>query len=489
MHDSVDHVLTRTTPRLRAQVLDPSRWFIPAQNTEIPPFTAGNEVTPLIDGKDALAAMHDAFGRGRENGYIYITDWDLVPEIRLLGARGGGRFDDNLTRARAAGADVRIILWLGNAVRRHRLRSSTEPWGRVFLDNKTHALTGSHHQKSAVVKAGEERLAFVGGIDITYDRWDTPAHVFPDPDGQYEDRKPWHDVHTRIRGPAAADVEANFRQRWNDQHRRPADRVAVHPVSSPAVGTHLVQLLRTVPVYATHWVASPGTLPVPLNLPEPFDFTTGEFGYRQAYAKAIANARDYVYIEDQYFISDEIGGHLAAAMRRSPRLQILVVTAAVPDQPRQRWNDAFDFHQNRVISALRAADPARVNIFHLTNPAGTDIYCHAKVCIIDDIYAVIGSCNISRRSLTNDTELGIAVLDEFVEHGRRKFARELRIRLWQEHLGLTAAELSLIDDPLAGIAQWNLRAGAPPAQARRHARPAGSDVFEWDSEVDPDGTS
>jgi hypothetical protein len=74
------------------------------------------------------------------------------------------------------------------------------------------------------------------------------------------------------------------------------------------------------------------------------------------------------------------------------------------------------------------------------------------------------------------------------ERGRRKFARDLRIRLWQEHLGLTPAELPLIDDPLAGLAQWDLRLGKLPAQARSHVRPEGADVVEWGSIVDPDGT-
>ncbi len=476
MHESVDRILTATSPQLRAQVLDPTRWFIAPQNAEIPAFTSGNEVTALIDGKAAMAAMHDAFSHCAADCYIYFTAWDLIHELHLLGARGGGRFDDDLGRAKAAGADVRIMLWSVNAEKkRHLLLSGNQPWGKLFIDRKTHGRFGSQHQKSAVVKTLEERVAFVGGIDVTGDRWDTPAHNFPDPDGQYEDRKPWHDVHARIRGPATADVETNFRQRWNDQHHDPTDRIPVHPIPTPAVGTHLVQVLRTFPINGTVHV-----------FPERYEFTRGEFGHRLAYAKAIGNAREYVYIEDQYFISDEIGDHLAAAMRRSPRLRVLIVTAPEPDTPPK---DAFDFHQNLVVNALRAVDASRVRIFHLSNAAGVDIYCHAKLCIIDDLYAVIGSSNVSRRSLTNDPELGVAVLDEFVERGKRKFARDLRIRLWQEHLGLTAAELPLIHDAVTGMAQWDSRAGSPPAHARVHVRPPGKPYSSlWNDEVDPDGT-
>jgi len=487
MGESVNKRLSAADPTIRAQVLNLDRWLIPQQHPEIPHFTFGNQVDPLIDGRAAFRAMHDAFTAtaGEE---IYITGWDMVPDIHLLERRRGpaSQLQRVLGGARGRGVDVRILLWYGNAIRvpgrPHRGGLGADvwesfPWARIFTDNKTRG-PGSHHQKTAAVRAREGLVSFVGGIDLTADRWDTSAHRFPDPDADYEvtGGQPWHDVHARVRGPAAADIETNFRQRWNDRHANPADQVPVHPRPAPLPnGPHIVQTLRTFPRHATRG-----------GFAWPYNFTpTGEFGLRQAYLRAIGNARDYIYIEDQYMISDEISVAIAAAMRRATRPRVILVTAPEPDTPPR---DAFDFHQNQFVNRLRAVDPARVAIYHLVNASGRGIYCHSKVCIVDDIWAIIGSCNMSRRSLTHDSEISIAVLDETVERGRRKFARDLRIALWAEHLGLTPAELPLIDDPITGAAEWSRRAGRAPAHAVVHRRPPGSDSPIWNNLVDPDGS-
>src|SRR5262249_37548083 len=147
-------------------------------------------------------------------------------------------------------------------------------------------------------------------------------------------------------------------------------------------------------------------------------------------------------------------------------------------------------HQNQFVDRLNRVDPGRVAIYHLVNATGTGTYCHAKICVVDDIWAIVGSCNMNRRSLTNDAEISIAVLDETVERNRRKFARQRRTSLWAEHLGWTLrGDLPLIDDPVKGIGEWAKRAGTPgspklPAQAIRHGpiSPA-SDTVIWDSEV------
>jgi phosphatidylserine/phosphatidylglycerophosphate/cardiolipin synthase-like enzyme len=76
---------------------------------------------------------------------------------------------------------------------------------------------------------------------------------------------------------------------------------------------------------------------------------------------------------------------------------------------------------------MRAA-PGRVAAYGLENDVGTPVYVHAKVCVIDDIWASTGSDNFNRRSWTHDSELSAVVLDE-------DYARDLRLTLAAEHLG------------------------------------------------------
>ncbi|GMI68946.1 ARABIDOPSIS THALIANA PHOSPHOLIPASE D DELTA, phospholipase D delta [Hibiscus trionum] len=97
----------------------------------------------------------------------------------------------------------------------------------------------THHQKCVLVDTqavGNHRkiTAFVGGIDLCDGRYDTPEHrllrdldtVFKDdfhnptfPAGTKAPRQPWHDLHSRIEGPAAYDVLINFEQRWRKSTR------------------------------------------------------------------------------------------------------------------------------------------------------------------------------------------------------------------------------------------------------------------------------
>ncbi|XP_039009654.1 phospholipase D delta-like isoform X1 [Hibiscus syriacus] len=97
----------------------------------------------------------------------------------------------------------------------------------------------THHQKCVLVDTqavGNNRkiTAFVGGIDLCDGRYDTPEHrllhdldtIFKDdfhnptfPAGTRAPRQPWHDLHSRIEGPAAYDVLINFEQRWRKSTR------------------------------------------------------------------------------------------------------------------------------------------------------------------------------------------------------------------------------------------------------------------------------
>ena len=115
------------------------------------------------------------------------------------------------------------------------------------------------------------------------------------------------------------------------------------------------------------------------------------------------------------------------------------------------------------------------------------MYVHAKVCVIDDVWAAVGSDNINRRSWTHDSELSCAVVDDARDprapqvldrfgHGARRFARELRLELTREHLDREpgddadlldpATVFSVFAETAARLEQWH-------EQNRRGPRPAG----------------
>jgi phosphatidylserine/phosphatidylglycerophosphate/cardiolipin synthase-like enzyme len=142
-----------------------------------------------------------------------------------------------------------------------------------------------------------------------------------------------------------------------------------------------------------------------------------------------------------------------------------------------------------------------MHVFDIENHEGTPVYVHAKVCVIDDIWACVGSDNLNRRSWTHDSELSCAVLDSAGD-----FARDLRLRLMREHLDC-ADDDGLVDlhsavEEMAAAAEaldrWHAsgRHGPrPPGRLRPH-RPERLGWFTrlWAEPVyrltyDPDGRS
>jgi hypothetical protein len=80
--------------------------------------------------------------------------------------------------------------------------------------------------------------------------------------------------------------------------------------------------------------------------------------------------------------------------------------------------------------------------------------------IIDDCFVSLGSVNINKRSLTTDTELHLGIVDGDIVSGTMdgsavnvcRFAKNLRISLWAEHLGVS--DPKKLEDPIAAIGLW-----------------------------------
>jgi phosphatidylserine/phosphatidylglycerophosphate/cardiolipin synthase-like enzyme len=135
---------------------------------------------------------------------------------------------------------------------------------------------------------------------------------------------------------------------------------------------------------------------------------------------------------------------LANALEANPELHVIAIVPRFPDkQGVGRWPSLVG--RELAIKICRSAGGERFGIYDVENHAGTPVYVHAKAVVIDDVWAMVGSDNLNRRSWTHDSELSCAVLDEATDprepvdpagigDGARVFARDLRLELWREHL-------------------------------------------------------
>ncbi len=463
-------------------------------------WSEGNLVRPLVHGAAYFQRLYEELCALCAGDRLFFTDWrgDADEQLTEEGHQIGAVLCD-LARA---GVEVRGLVWRShsdrirfNAQANERLGAMlNEAGAEVLLDQRVRRF-GSHHQKLVVAQhraAPERDVAFVGGIDLCHGRRDDATHAgdpqAPVMDRRYGRRPPWHDATLELRGPVVGDVLRTFVERWDDPHpldrrtpyhmlvqrlarmpRHPQPLPEAFPPPPPA-GPHAVQVLRT---YA---LKRPG-----------FPFARhGERSIARAYGKAFSLARSFVYVEDQYLWDDEIASSIAESLRRSPELRVVAVLPRYPDADGRVNGPPTRLGQWRALDVLRAAAPERVLAVDLENAEGVPIYVHAKVCIVDDVWFTCGSDNFNLRSWTTDSEVTCAVVDTTddgrapadpsgVGSGARRLARDLRLQLWGEHLGVDPADPRLLD-PVTAFDLWRTTADALDdwhAGGRRGPRPSG----------------
>ena len=454
----------------------------------------GNEVTPLIHGATYFAELAARVARMRGGDLLLFTDWRGDPDQRL--GPDGPLVATALCEAARRGVTVRGLIWRSHLDRlafsaeenRHLGEDIEAAGGECLLDMRVRP-GGSHHQKMVVLRHADRPdldVAFVGGIDLCHSRRDDAEHL-GDAQRQpmaavYGNRPPWHDVQLLVRGPAVGDVEATFRERWDDpsplsrnplrlmHDRMNGDQTNNAPLPPQApdpapCGGHAVQLLRTYPYRRRGFPFAPD----------------GERSIARGYLKALANARSLIYLEDQYLWSIDVARAMAVALRRSPDLRLVAVLPRFPDQDGRLSEPPNLVGRADALALLLEAGGDRVGVYGLENSRGTPVYVHAKVCVVDDAWVTVGSDNFNRRSWTHDSELSCAVIDQSAT-GAASVGGQLRLTLAQEHLGgRPPAEIA---DPVAmadayaacaaSLDHWHAAGelgSRPPGQLRSYQLP------------------
>jgi len=508
-------------------------WFLTASQrgnraTRMVPWSTLSSATPLVHGRTYFAALADAVDLLGPQDLLLLAGWRVDPDELVRDE--GTSITALLANAARRGVTVRGLLWRSQMDRMRFSRRQNRRFaeavnaagGEILLDMRVRPF-GSHHQKFVVLRHAEhpqDDVAFVGGLDVAHSRRDDAQHRGDHqrmPFARWYGGEPaWHDVQVQLKGPVVRQVEEVFRERWEDPaslSRRPSqlvpfllDRPERRPrplpeplPEPPAAGTCAVQLLRTYPHRRPGYPFAPH----------------GERSVARGYAKALRRARRFVYIEDQYLWSTSIAQLFADALRREPDLHLVAVVPRFPDQDAELAVPVALHGHTQALDLVREAGGDRVLILDLESPAGRPVYVHSKVCIIDDVWATVGSDNLNRRSWTHDSELTAAIVDEERDtrepldpagrgDGARRFARDLRLELWREHLDLTDDALLL--DPEEAIAQVRSRVVSlddwheggcvgprPPGRLRMHVmavptpwqRVIASPVYR--AMVDPDG--
>jgi phosphatidylserine/phosphatidylglycerophosphate/cardiolipin synthase-like enzyme len=462
--DPKQSVLARVT----AETL---RWF---QGSGVSP-SMGNYVVPYIYGRCAFKDMADAIATARDPDHrIYILGWWTVSNTTLDSAPPLLRFDNLLMSVKAQIRGMfhkSLVPGFDNQPMADFLNKL--PNGAGLVDQKlpfarlggapTGIRGGIHHQKLLVVYGSRGLIGFTGGMDLNNSRVDN-SH------GGYE---PLHDVHFRVTGPAATQLLRVFSERWLDHPDTPALDQSRFGLSLQSASDDFANVRRKaagdtlIPsctdnaqrrAALNHAVAIGRTYANlrKFNANESYSFApSGEETTWALIKNVIANARNFIYIEDQYFVSRRIKQALVAKLQEPQfeTLIILVQASTAFEGSANLRDDEFPYliaARNEIRTDFVAVDPQqrKWRLFALKATANPDrqewcgSYLHAKTLIADDDCAIIGTANADDRGYSFDTEISACITDDPLGRvGGQRFARDLRINLWHKHLAVPHAQL------------------------------------------------
>jgi len=336
-------------------------------------FTPGNTVDLLRSGAEFFPALCAAVdGAQREiwlETYIFADD------------AAGRTIADTLVRAAQRGVVVRVLVdgWgarhyltkrlelmlRDGGVRLMKYRPEIAPW-----QFRSHRLRRMHRKLCHV----DRNVAFVGGINLI-DDMNTP-HQKP----------PRIDFAVRVRGPMVAPIVQTMQRLW--------------------ALVELVQLESS----------EVSLFPEPIDV-APAGTQTAKFVIRdnlryrrdieRAYLAAIRTAKQEIVIANAYFFPGVRFRHaLIAAAKRGVKVTLIL-------QARVEYR--LLHYASRALYGQLLAAGVRIAEYHRS-------FLHAKVAVVDDHWATVGSSNIDPYSLLMAREANVFVRDA-------RFADQLRIEL------------------------------------------------------------
>ncbi|MDT8272052.1 MAG: VTT domain-containing protein, partial [Desulfomonilia bacterium] len=390
-----------------------------------------NRVGFMIDAREYFAAFVESVEQARQS--VYIAGWDINSQIELIRDENStdrpkrlGDFLNHVVSQRP-GLHVYILAWdfaILYAFEREafpiwKLRWKSHP--RIHFCQDNHIPAGaSHHQKIVVI---DDRVAFVGGIDLTIQRWDDQDHAAYDPrrvDPRGNLYKPFHDVQMVVEGEVAESLGDLFRSRWRDVSRK-GPRSPKQTDHSPAWPQRVPAALENIDVGISR------TMPAYKKNPEIREV-------EHLWMDAIRSAERYVYIENPFFTSHAIGSVIEERLKEQDCPEIVLIS-----RERSRgWLEehTMDALRANLLNRLWKADRfSNLKVYYPRVPrlGQSNIDVHAKVLITDNEFLRIGSSNLSNRSMGLDTECDLSI--EARDDRDKLVIRGFLGELLGEHLG------------------------------------------------------
>jgi cardiolipin synthase len=320
-------------------------------------FLEGNEIEPLLNGKEIFPAMLDAIRDAKKSITLESYIW--------ASGKVSDQFCDALIERAQNGVKVHTLVdGAGNLKLRlsdvDRMKDAGVEFVVYGRERWYHLKLNINHRSHRKLLIVDGLVGFTGGVCID-DSWL----------GDADQPGVWRETQARVTGPMVRQMQAVFAANWLQTTSRLLTGPDYFPYAKPTGFAH-----------AHCFMSGPNENPENARL---------------SYLLAIASARKTIQLSHAYFIPDALAIEMLVAARKRG-VKVDVIVPAVNDSAfgraaaRSRWGDLLE---------------AGVE-FHLFEPS---LY-HCKMMIVDGTFMTLGSVNFDNRSFSINDEVNINVIDK-----------------------------------------------------------------------------
>lgn len=312
------------------------------------PFTRGNDLKLLIDGKETFEELFAAMERA--------TDYICINFFIVKNDKVGKKFQRAMIEKANAGVRVFFLFdeigshklsstYLGElrdaGVECHSFGANRYWWSRLQLNFR-------NHRKIVIVDGNE---AFIGGLNVGDEYL-----------GETERFSGWRDTHLKVSGPAVQAIQLVFLEDWYW-----------------ASGEIPVLSWETTEEESDQVAAI-----IPTGPADPLD------SWQMLVIEAASSSRERLWITSPYFVPDDaVLKALQLAAIRGVDVRIML-----PEKPDHIlvWLSSFTYYEQSI--------PFGVKLFQFHGG-----FLHQKVMLIDDRMATVGTANLDNRSFRLNFEI------------------------------------------------------------------------------------
>lgn len=385
-----------------------------------------NHLGFLLDADKYYSAFFEVAPQAKKN--IFITAWEMESKLNL--GKISPKFPSDLRKyfsylvTQNTELKIKILCWKpGLYLKFSRERLTEWKWRQLghprvnFKNDRSPYAFGSFHEKLVLI---DNSCGFLGGMDISVNRWDTPDHlVESDLRKKGKDTYlPIHDAQFIFKGPLLEKVRIMMQARLNPDYV-PIEQYPDYHVN-----------LKTPYPYAENITGS-------LSRTDP---ALKAYEIESLYIDAINSAKDYIYIENQYFTCTSIAQALARQLEKENGPEVVVI---LPLNYLGSFERAVYINgRNKVKNILERANKyQRLGFYYPSIPEENSkhfLKVHSKIMIVDGRFITLGSANLNFRSMRVDREMNMNI--EETDDNSRRFIDNIFKSLICEHLGIPETE-------------------------------------------------